>query len=122
MKSALIIFLSFILICQISCSASPFIKGQVFDRQNNPLPDVDVRFIAYKVGKDGPLGGVKSASKTNEKGEYEVRLEKAQIDERIGLVVVKEGYKTETIKLTEKEMQKYEEVFRDYRIHLDKNE
>lgn len=88
--------------------------------QNNPLKNAEVSFVAYKSDRTGMSGGVKFTSETNEKGEFEIPVEKTQKDEKLGLVVRKTGYKQTIIKFTAEEVRKFDKVFRDYNIFLEK--
>ena len=92
------------------------------DMQNNPLENVEVSFAAYKSDKTGISGGVKAASRTNEKGEFEIPVGKTEKDEKLGLVVRKTGYKQTIVKFTAEEVRKFDKVFRDYNIFLEKDE
>jgi hypothetical protein len=122
MRKILPIILFCLLISQIACSSDGKIRGRVYDMQNKPLNDAEVTFISFKQDKNGVTPGQKVVSRTNEKGEFELQSGKTQKDEKLGLVVTKEGYKKEIISLTVEELRNFKEIFLDYNIFLKKNE
>lgn len=108
------------LLLQISCQTGDFIRGRVLDPANVPVEGASVKLGGYDPKARSFSFEIISETKTDEKGNFEIRTGDPKPENVLLLGVEKDGFKMSVAKTHPAELRKYSPVFQDYEIYLER--
>jgi hypothetical protein len=111
-----------VLLCllQFGCGFGKDIEGQVVDAQGNPVEGAVIKLVVWDSKKDDFPTKIIETTQTGKNGVFGVNIGEENSETKLMMDVEKDGYKLLTLRFTPLLVQKNGEMFKNYKIILEK--
>lgn len=111
-----------ILVCllQFVCNYGKEIQGQVVDSQNNPIEGAVIKLMVWDQKKDASPTKSLDTTESGKNGGFGINIGEEKPETKLVLGVEKDGFKLTVMQFTPLLIQKNGEVFRNYKVMLEK--
>ena len=111
-----------ILFCliQFGCNSQKDISGQIMDEQGNPVEGATLILTVWDQKKDRVPTKIIETIRSGRNGEFGIDIGDENPETKLAMGVEKDGFKLVSMQFTPLLIQKNSEVFKNYRVMLEK--
>ena len=119
--SRIILVLSVLLgLMPLGCNSAKDIQGKVTDPENNPIAGATIKLLVWDQKKADSPSKIIDTVQTGQNGDFAIDVGGESPETKLVISVEKEGYKLAILKFTPQMIGREREVFKNYKVILEK--